>query len=298
MSRERHRSTCAVCGSPAAVAVSHRQDAAAARGRPRRPRVPQCTSAGRAVTSAIPRTCSTTAPTSTLEDLTERRAASGRPDRPGREFHMAQMAIDILGRDDLEVLVFGAGRSFDNRAHRRAAAGPPRRHRRRDAAARRCRVHRRQPARRRAGSTSWSRARSSSTSWIRGATSPISSAFVEPDGLLVCSTNLYDGGLLATPELHLRPGSHLVLQRALAGTDRRGQRLPARLPRPARRDRLRRPAKALPPVQPVAGGHGGDRPILQHARSYAPSESPTANRELAAAREARLAAERPVRPGG
>jgi len=39
---------------------------------------------------------------------------TGTHQRPGREFHMAKMAVDILGHDDVEVLVYGAGRSFDN----------------------------------------------------------------------------------------------------------------------------------------------------------------------------------------
>jgi hypothetical protein len=39
----------------------------------------------------------------------------GAEDRPGREFHMARMAADILGRSELDVLVYGAGRSMDNR---------------------------------------------------------------------------------------------------------------------------------------------------------------------------------------
>ncbi len=38
----------------------------------------------------------------------------GTEDRPGREYFMAKMAIEILERDDLEVLVYGAGRSVDN----------------------------------------------------------------------------------------------------------------------------------------------------------------------------------------
>ena len=42
------------------------------------------------------------------------RARIGTLERPGREFYMASMAIDILDRSDLDVLVFGAGRSFDN----------------------------------------------------------------------------------------------------------------------------------------------------------------------------------------
>ncbi|MEP6666152.1 MAG: methyltransferase domain-containing protein, partial [Nocardioidaceae bacterium] len=40
---------------------------------------------------------------------------AGTADRPGREYFMAKMATDVLDRDDLDVLVFGAGRSLDNR---------------------------------------------------------------------------------------------------------------------------------------------------------------------------------------
>lgn len=39
----------------------------------------------------------------------------GTEDKVGREFRMAEMAVDILGRSDLEVLVYGIGRSLDNR---------------------------------------------------------------------------------------------------------------------------------------------------------------------------------------
>ena len=39
---------------------------------------------------------------------------AGTNEQPGREFHMAKMAIDILGRDSVEVLVYGAGSSLDN----------------------------------------------------------------------------------------------------------------------------------------------------------------------------------------
>lgn len=38
----------------------------------------------------------------------------GTTDRPGREFQMGRMAVDILGRDGLDLLVYGAGRSLDN----------------------------------------------------------------------------------------------------------------------------------------------------------------------------------------
>lgn len=38
----------------------------------------------------------------------------GTLDRPGREFQMGKMAVDILGREGLDVMVYGAGRSLDN----------------------------------------------------------------------------------------------------------------------------------------------------------------------------------------
>jgi hypothetical protein len=39
----------------------------------------------------------------------------GTDEHQGREFHMAAMAVEILARGRLDVLVFGAGRSLDNR---------------------------------------------------------------------------------------------------------------------------------------------------------------------------------------
>lgn len=42
------------------------------------------------------------------------RARVGTETRKGREFHMAKMAATIMGRSGLDVLVYGAGRSFDN----------------------------------------------------------------------------------------------------------------------------------------------------------------------------------------
>ena len=41
-------------------------------------------------------------------------ARVGGEEQAGREFHMAKMAVDILGRPGLEVLVYGAGGSVDN----------------------------------------------------------------------------------------------------------------------------------------------------------------------------------------
>ncbi|HTW20356.1 MAG TPA: methyltransferase domain-containing protein [Mycobacteriales bacterium] len=41
-------------------------------------------------------------------------ARVGTLERPGREFGMAQLALDALDRDPVDVLVYGAGRSMDN----------------------------------------------------------------------------------------------------------------------------------------------------------------------------------------
>ncbi|MGH3509998.1 MAG: methyltransferase domain-containing protein [Nocardioidaceae bacterium] len=50
-----------------------------------------------------------------FDDLPPASIRVGTEERPGREFRMAQMAVEIVGRPDLEVLVYGAGRSVDNR---------------------------------------------------------------------------------------------------------------------------------------------------------------------------------------
>lgn len=39
---------------------------------------------------------------------------AGTPTKKGREFYMAQMAVDILNKDKLDILVYGPGRSLDN----------------------------------------------------------------------------------------------------------------------------------------------------------------------------------------
>jgi SAM-dependent methyltransferase len=49
-----------------------------------------------------------------LNDLPGGGTRIGTDDRPGREFHMGRMAVDILGREGLDVMVYGAGRSLDN----------------------------------------------------------------------------------------------------------------------------------------------------------------------------------------
>jgi SAM-dependent methyltransferase len=55
-------------------------------------------------------------PAPVAEDRAEAPVAAriGTRSRPGREFHMAKMAADMLARDRLSVLVFGAGTNLDN----------------------------------------------------------------------------------------------------------------------------------------------------------------------------------------
>ena len=119
----------------------------------------------------------------------------GTADRPGREFFMAQMAIDILGRGDIDVLVYSAGRSLDN--HHIAKLPTVRSVaisdvvRLRDDAEF---LDSSQPAPRRFPVVVASEV-------IEHFLNPREDferlfGFVEPDGLLVCSTNVYDGGNL------------------------------------------------------------------------------------------------------
>ena len=49
-----------------------------------------------------------------LEELPTVGVRAGTMEHPGREFQMARMAVDILRRDQSDVLVYGAGRSMDN----------------------------------------------------------------------------------------------------------------------------------------------------------------------------------------
>jgi SAM-dependent methyltransferase len=49
-----------------------------------------------------------------VEELPGGTARIGTTEKPGREFYMARMAVDIVDRDGVDVLVYGAGRSMDN----------------------------------------------------------------------------------------------------------------------------------------------------------------------------------------
>jgi hypothetical protein len=206
----------------------------------------------------------------------------GTPEREGREFHMASMAIDILGRDDLEVLVFGAGRSFDNQ---HIAALPQVRHvavadvmQLRDDAEF---IDANLPAPRRFPVV----VASEVVEHFLDPRSDFARLFdyVEPDGMLVCSTNIYDGGSLAKQSyLFYRGHTSYYSTRSLTHiADEHGYHVDFRVPL-------------------VATGYGGRRKryvlftksaaVMEatgryfSTRRYAPSDSPTADRELAEAR--------------
>ena len=283
VARDRLRGTvrrsprCAICGAPTRV-VTVRQDTASVRA------------GGPAKTfhMFVCRVCGFVGnPENTFDyrsfervDEMANAARTGRADRPGREFYMAQMAADILGRDGLEVLVYGAGRSLDN-LH--IATLPDVRHvaiadvmQLRDDAEF---IDANLPAPRRFGVVVASEV-------IEHFPDPRADLgalldFVDPDGLLVCSTNLYDGGKLARQVYVFVPGhvsywSKGSLSRVAAAD---GVFVDFRVPL-------------------VATGFAGPRKwYVLFTRSqavmdsitryfstheYAPSESPTADQELAA----------------
>jgi hypothetical protein len=128
-----------------------------------------------------------------LDDLPGVGARAGTRERPGREYRMGRMAIDILGRTGVDVLVYGSGRSLDN--HHLAAM-----HRVRDVAigdivrlrddAEFHDVN--QPARRRFDVV----VASEVVEHFRAPRADFAKlfGFVARDGLLVCGTNVYAGG--------------------------------------------------------------------------------------------------------
>ena len=129
----------------------------------------------------------------------------GTADRKGREFYMAEMAIDILGRTDLDVLVYSAGRSLDN--HHIAALPSVRSVAISDVIRLRDDAEffdSSEPATRRFPVVIASEV-------IEHFLEPREDferlfGFVEPDGLLVCSTNVYDGGDLRRQSYIFTPG--------------------------------------------------------------------------------------------
>jgi len=205
-------------------------------------------------------------------------ARTGRLDRPGREFHMTQMAIDILGRADLDVLVYGAGRSLDNR---HIAELPQVRHvaiadvmKLRDDAEF---IDSNLPAPRRFDVV----VASEVIEHFLHPTADLRALFdfVEPEGLLVCSTNLYDGGRLSRQSYIFVPGhtsywSEASLRRVAAGS---GVRVDFRIPLvatgfagPRKRYVLFTRSAA---VMDAIGRYFS-------TREYAPSDSPTAREDV------------------
>ncbi len=129
----------------------------------------------------------------------------GTADRQGREFHMAKMGLDILGTTGVDVLVYGAGRSLDNLhisalPQVRSVAIADVMHLRDDADF----VDSAAPVTRRFGLVI-------ACEVVEHFLEPrVDLAklldYVEPDGLLVCSTNIYDGGKLARQAYIFTPG--------------------------------------------------------------------------------------------
>jgi SAM-dependent methyltransferase len=220
----------------------------------------------------------------------------GTLERPGREFHMARMAVDILGRGDLEVLIYGAGRSYDNR---HIAALPQVRgvaiadimQLRDDAEF----IDANLPPPRRFAVVVASEV-------VEHFLDPRPDfarllGFVDPDGLLVCATNLYDGGLLSRQTYVFYRGhtSYYTPDSLARIADENGAFLDIRIPLSATgyagpRKRYLLLTKSAVVVEATARYFA--------TRRYAPSESPTANRELAAARQAAATSTGDVRPGG
>jgi hypothetical protein len=273
---------CIVCGSVAARVVTVTDATAAARGAPAKTfHVRICRACGHV---GNPENIFDYRHYEQIDKLTEA-GRIGTAERPGREFHMASMAAEILGRDDLEVLVYGAGRSLDN-AH--ISALPQVRHvavadvmRLRDDAEF---IDANLPAPRRFGIVVASEV-------VEHFLDPRPDFaglfdFVEPDGLLVCGTNVYDGRTLANQSYIFVPGhTSYYSPRSLARiADENGFHLDMRIPLVATGYAGPRKRYLLftrsPAVVDAIGRYFSTRP-------YAPSESPTADRELAEARGAR-----------
>lgn len=272
---------CVVCGTQAARVVTVTDATAAARGQ----------APGRTFHMRVCRVCGHVGnPENTfdyrnyerIDNLTEG-PRIGTPERRGREFHMASMAVDILGRDGLEVLIYGAGRSYDN--HHIAALPQVRSvaiadvmQLRDDAEF----IDANLPAPRRFPIVVASEV-------IEHFLDPRPDfarllEYVEPDGLLVCSTNLYDGGRLAKQSYVFFRGhvSYYTPASLARLAEETGCLLDIRVPL-------------------VATGYGGQRKryvlltrspgVIEatgryfEGRPYAPSDSPTADRELAEAQQ-------------
>ncbi len=268
--------TCLVCGSPAAKVVTVRDTTAAGRALAE-PRIFHMRICGVCGHVGNPENTFDYRDYDRIDHLTEA-GRIGTMDRPGREFHMARMAIDILGRDDLEVLIYGAGRSYDN--HHIAALPQVRgvaiadiMQLRDDAEF----IDAAQPAPRRFAVVVASEV-------VEHFLDPRPDfarlfGFVEPDGLLVCSTNLYDGGRLSTQSyIYVRGHVSYYTPDSLARiAAENGVVLDLRIPWSATgyagpRKRYLLFTRSAAVVEATARYFS--------TREYAPSESPTANVEL------------------
>lgn len=131
-----------------------------------------------------------------MEQLPAGHSRLGTIDVPGREFHMAKMAVDILGGSRHDVLLYGAGRSLDNHhieklpEVRRVAIGDIMKVRD-DAEF----IDANDPPRKRFSVV----VASEVIEHFRDPHEDFAKLFrlVKRDGLLVCGTNIYDGGPLA-----------------------------------------------------------------------------------------------------
>jgi hypothetical protein len=131
-----------------------------------------------------------------MEQLPEGHSRLGTIDVPGREFHMAKMAVDILGGSRHDVLLYGAGRSLDNHHMaklpeiRRVAIGDIMKVRD-DAEF----IDANNPPRKRFSVV----VASEVIEHFRNPHEDFAKLFrlLKRDGLLVCGTNIYDGGPLA-----------------------------------------------------------------------------------------------------
>ncbi len=206
------------------------------------------------------------------------RARVGTEDRMGREFHMSKMAAQIMGRSGLSVLVFGAGRSLDNRhigalKQVKSVAIADVMKLRDDAEF----IDINQPASRQFDLVIASEV-------VEHFLSPSDDfpalfRFVAEGGLLVCSTNIYDGSDLETHKYIFIPGhTSYYTPEALTYIARaNGFHIDFRVPLVAtgyggRRKRylfLTRDASLLTDIACYFGTH-----------LYAPSEQPWADKEL------------------
>jgi hypothetical protein len=218
------------------------------------------------------------------------RARVGTEDRQGREFHMAEMAAQIMGRSGLSVLVYGAGRSIDNRhigalSQVKSVAIADVMQLRNDADF----IDINQPTSRQFNLVIASEVVEHFLNPSQDF--PALFRFVDTGGLLVCSTNVYDGSNLEKHKYIFTPGhTSYYTPEALTYIARsNGFYIDFRVPLVATgyagpRKRylfLTREASLLTDIARYFGRH-----------MYAPSEQPWANKELEQARREREARQR------